>query len=78
MLARPVAALGTYVVITLVWLLLIGLLGIARINLPHAAFSGFLVGLLVTQAIAVVAIWMRVARLLALIQVSRPQDRGVA
>lgn len=81
--ARPVAALGTYVVITLVGLVLIALvlialLGIARINLPHAAFSGFLVALLVTQLIAVAAIWMRVARLLVLIQLSRPPAAGDA
>jgi len=71
-LARPVAALGSYVAVTLVGLLLIALLGIARINLAQAAFSGFLVALLVTQSIAVAAIWMRIARLLVLIQLSRP------
>jgi hypothetical protein len=77
-LARPVAALGSYIVISLAGLLLIAILGITRINLPHATFCGFLLALLVTQSIAVAAIWMRIARLLALVQLSRPQDLDAA
>jgi hypothetical protein len=38
--ARPVATLGSYMLITAVGLILLALLGIARINSPHATFSG--------------------------------------
>ena len=69
--ARPVAALGSYILITAVGLILIALLAIARINSPPATFSGTLVSLVLTELIATAAIWMRVARLLALIQISR-------
>jgi hypothetical protein len=73
--ARPVATLGSYVLITAVGLILLALLGIARINSPHATFSGFLVSLALTELIAVAAIWMRIARLLALIQIARAPAR---
>jgi len=68
---RPVATLGSYFLITAVGLILATLIGIARINSPHATFGGFLVSLALTELIAVAAIWMRVARLLALIQIAR-------
>jgi hypothetical protein len=69
--ARPVAILGSYILITAIGLILVALLGIARINSPHATFSGFLVSLALTELIAIAAIWMRIARLLALIQIAR-------
>jgi hypothetical protein len=69
--ARPLATLGSYILITAVGLILATLLGIARINSPHATFSGFLATLALTELIAVAAIWMRIARLLALIQIAR-------
>ena len=69
--ARPVAALGSYILITVVGLILVALLAIARINSPHATFSGTLVSLALTELIAAAAIWMRIARLLALIQIAR-------
>jgi hypothetical protein len=69
--ARPVATLGSYFLITAVGLILVALLGIARINSPHATFSGFLVSLALTELIAGAAIWMRISRLLALIQIAR-------
>ena len=69
--ARPVTTLGSYFLITAVGLILVALLGIARINSPHATFFGFLVSLALTELIAVAAIWMRIARLLALIQIAR-------
>jgi hypothetical protein len=71
--ARPVAILGSYILITAIGLILVALLGIARINSPHATFSGFLVSLALTELIAIAAIWMRIARLLALIQIARAQ-----
>jgi hypothetical protein len=69
--ARPLATLGSYILITAVGLILVTLLGIARINSPHATFPGFLVTSALTELIAVAAIWMRIARLLALIQIAR-------
>jgi hypothetical protein len=72
---RPVATLGSYFLITAVGLILAALLGIARINSPHATFVGFLVSLALTELIAVAAIWMRIARLLALIQIARAPTR---
>jgi len=68
---RPVATLGSYFLITAVGLVLAALLGIARINSPHATFAGFLVSLALTELIVVAAVWMRIARLLALIQITR-------
>ena len=73
--ARPVTTLGSYFLITTVGLFLVALLGIARINSPHATFSGFLVSLALTELIAVAAIWMRIARLLAPIQIARAPAR---
>ena len=72
---RPVATLGSYFLITAVGLILAALLGFARINSPHATFAGFLVSLALTELIAVAAIWMRIARLLALIQIARAPAR---
>jgi len=69
--AHPVAALGSYILITAIGLILVALLAIARINSPHATFSGTLVSLALTELIAAAAIWMRIARLLALIQIAR-------
>lgn len=71
MFAHPVATLGSYIVITAVGLMLMALLGIARINAPHATLSGFLVSMALTELIAVAVIWMRIARLLALIQIAK-------
>jgi hypothetical protein len=72
---RPVATLGSYFLITAVGLILAALFGIARINSPHATFAGFLASLALTELIAVAAIWMRIARLLALIQIARAPAR---
>jgi len=49
---RPVATLESYFLITAVGLILAALLGIARINSPHATFAGFLVSLALTELIA--------------------------
>jgi hypothetical protein len=69
--ARPVAALGSYLLITAVGVILVALFVIARINSPQATFSGLLTSLALTELIAVAAIWMRIARLMALIQIAR-------
>lgn len=69
--ARPVAALGSYLLITVVGLIFVILFGIARIHSPQATFSGLLTSLALTELIAVAAIWMRIARFMALIQIAR-------
>jgi hypothetical protein len=77
--ARPVVSLGLYILITAVGLSLVALFGIARVNSPHASFSGFLLSLTLTELIAAATIWMRIARLLALVQIARAPasfDRG--
>jgi hypothetical protein len=66
-----VAALGSYLLITAVGVILVALFVIARINSPQATFSGLLTSLALTELIAVAAIWMRIARLMALIQIAR-------
>jgi hypothetical protein len=71
MFARPAATLGSYILITAVGLILVVLLGIARIHSPHATICGFLFSLVLTELIAAAAIWMRIARLLTLIQIAR-------
>jgi len=72
-IARPLASIGTYAVVTLLGLGLAGLLGLARINLPHAALPGFLVAFVLAELIAASLIWMRIARLLVLVQIARQQ-----
>jgi hypothetical protein len=73
--ARPVAALGSYLVLTLVGLFAIAALGIARIDLPHLTFFGLLVAFILTQLIAAAAIWMRLARIFALVQLGVARNK---
>jgi hypothetical protein len=68
---HPLAALGSYLLISLAGLLIAAALGLARINLPHVSLPGFLLALLLTQIIAVVLAWMRGARLFAMITVAQ-------
>jgi hypothetical protein len=70
-LARPLAAFGSYLLITAVAVLVMALLAILRINLPHISASGFVLGFIVTQLISIEAIWMRTARLLTLTQLTK-------
>ncbi|MDQ1815307.1 hypothetical protein RBA41_18565 [Massilia sp. CCM 9210] len=72
LLARhPVAALGTYIVISLVGLGLAGLLSLLRVNTAGVGVLGFTGALLLTQAAVVTIGWMRSARLFALIDLVR-------
>jgi hypothetical protein len=75
--AKPLAAIGTYLLISLVGLAVIAVLGLLRINLPHAAFPGFVVALVLTELIAIATVWMRIARLLVLIQIGRSRPTGL-
>jgi hypothetical protein len=67
--ATPVPTLGSYILITAGGLILAALLGIARVNSPHATLSGFFLSLALTELIAIVTVCMRIARLLTLIQI---------
>jgi len=78
MFARPVATLASYVLITAGGLILVALLGVARINSPHATLSGFLLSLALTELVAVATISMRIARLLTLIQIARGEAAGTS
>ena len=68
---RPIATLGSYLLITAAGLMLMMLVGIAQVNVPHATVFGFWLSFALTELIAVSIIWMRIARLLTLIQIAR-------
>jgi hypothetical protein len=67
--SRPMAAFGNYLGLTLAGLLLMALVGVIRINVPHAGLFGILLAFVLTQIIVMAAVWMRTARLLAMVQI---------
>jgi hypothetical protein len=67
--ARPLAAFGSYLVLTLAGLIAMALIGWIRINLPHATLLGIVAAFVVTQLIVSAAVWMRASRLFAIIQI---------
>jgi hypothetical protein len=67
--SRPKATFGNYLGLTLAGLVLMALIGVIRINLPHAGLFGILVAFVLTQIIVMAAVWMRTARLLAMVQI---------
>lgn len=73
---HPGSMLGIYVALTLVGVLAAALLGLGRINLPHAGLAGFIAALLLTQLIALVIGWMRTARLFALVRLAGIVHKG--
>ncbi len=72
---QPLAAFGSYLGLTVAGLALMALLGLIRINLPHASLLGILVALCLTQLIVMTAVWMRTSRLLALVQIGAMHAR---
>lgn len=74
--ARPAAAFGSYLALTIAGLILMALIGLIRLQLPHASLSGVLLALGLSQLIVIAAVWMRSSRLLALIQISASLDRS--
>lgn len=68
--ARPLAAFACYLALTGAGLILMAVIGLVRINLPHASLMAILVALGLTQLIVIAAVWMRSARLFAMIQIS--------
>ena len=75
LLARPVATLAAYGLVSALGLGLAALLAIARINLPGATLGGFIAAFVVVQLGVAVLGWMRSARLFALVEVARSQQR---
>ncbi|NHZ66280.1 hypothetical protein [Massilia genomosp. 1] len=72
LLARhPLAALGSYIGISIVGLALAALLSLARAHTAGVDALSFAGALLLTQAAVVVIGWMRSARLFALIELAR-------
>jgi hypothetical protein len=73
--ARPLAAFGSYLALTVGGLALMALLGWIRINVPHASLFGILLALCLTQLIVMAAVWMRASRLLALVRIGEIHGR---
>lgn len=68
---RPLAMFGSYAALGAVALAGAALLGLARLHLPHVETPGFLLALLLTQAIAALLAWYRAARLYAFIIINK-------
>jgi hypothetical protein len=73
LLRRPLALLGSYVVITAIGLALAALLALARMQVPALGGGGTVGAILLAQLIVVVLGWMRSARLFALMALARDQ-----
>jgi hypothetical protein len=67
---QPLATFGVYFAFTLAGLALLALLGMLRINMPHADLPGFVAALLLTQMMAAISGWMRGARLFGLVDLA--------
>jgi len=70
---RPGPVLGAYALFTVGGLLLAALLALGRLQVPPVGPVQLIAALLLTQLIALVIGWMRVARLFALVQVALAQ-----
>jgi hypothetical protein len=72
---RSLAVFGSYIVIELVAICVVGAIAVLRLNLPHAHSLGVSIGVLLTQLSVVVIAWMQIARLLVLAQLTRETAR---
>lgn len=70
MARRPGPVLGAYALFTVGGLLLAALLALGRLQVPPVGPAQLIAALLLTQLIALVIGWMRVARLFALVRVA--------
>jgi hypothetical protein len=70
-LSQPLRAIGLFVVITVLALLLAAALGLARTELAADSIPAAVGGLLIVQLIVLVTAWMHFARLLALLALTR-------
>jgi hypothetical protein len=71
LLRRPIATLGTYLVITIAGLAIAALLAVARLNVAPLGFGGWLGAFLLTQLAVIALGWMRGARLFAMLELVR-------
>lgn len=70
-LGHPLASLGRYFAITLVALLVLALLALARLNASSASWSGFTLAWLLVQGMALTIGWMHFCRVRALLLLAR-------
>ena len=70
LVGRPGPVLGAYALFTVIGLLLAALLALGRLQVPPVGPVQLIAALLLTQLIALVIGWMRVARLFALVRVA--------
>lgn len=75
LLARPLATIGVYALISAAGLGLAAALAVGRINLAGASVAGFIAAFLLVQITVAVLGWMRSARLFALIELARSEKR---
>jgi hypothetical protein len=73
LLRRPLALLGSYLVITALGLAIAALLALARLQVPALGAGGTVAAFLLTQLTVLALGWMRSARLFALIALARDQ-----
>jgi hypothetical protein len=66
LLRRPLALLGTYVVVTAIGLVMAGVLALARTRVPALGTLGTIGAVVLAQFVVLVLGWMRAARLMAL------------
>lgn len=74
LLRRPLALLGSYLVITVLGLGMAALLALARVQVPALGAGGTVAAFLLAQLIVIVLGWMRSARLFALMALARDQS----
>jgi hypothetical protein len=67
----PLAALGTYLGITVAGLVLAALFAIARLNVPALGVGGFVGAFVLTQLAVCALAWMKSARLFAMLELVR-------
>jgi hypothetical protein len=67
LLRRPLALLGTYVVVTTIGLVVAGLLALARTRMPALGTLGTIGAVVLAQLVVLALGWMRAARLFALV-----------
>jgi hypothetical protein len=75
LLRRPLATLGTYLVITIAGLAIAALLAVARLNVAPLGLGGWLGAFLLTQLAVIALGWMRGARLFAMLELVRDTHR---
>ncbi|MGZ5198964.1 MAG: hypothetical protein ACXWC4_04265 [Telluria sp.] len=75
LLRRPIATLGTYLVITIVGLAIAALLAVARLNVAPLGLGGWIGAFLLTQLAVLTLGWMRSARLFAMLELVRAPSR---